>query len=41
MRIPEELVFDDVAQGDALIALPIRPGGLDTAPVHAVLRALS
>ena len=42
MRLLEGLVLDDVEAGDyELIALPIRLGGLDAAPVRAVLRPLS
>ena len=42
MRLLEGLVLDDVKAGDyELIALPIRLGGLDAAPVRAVLRSLS
>ena len=41
VRLLEGLVLDDVAAGDyELIALPIRLGGLDAAPVRAVLRSL-
>ena len=41
MRLLEGLVLDDVEAGDyELIALPIRLGGLDAAPVRAVLRPL-
>ncbi len=42
LRILEGLVLDGVEAGDyELIALPIRLGGLDAAPVRAVLRPLS
>lgn len=42
LRILEGLVLDEVEAGDyELIALPIRLGGLDAAPVRAVLRSLS
>ena len=42
LRILEGLVLDDVEPGDyELIALPIRLGGLDAAPVRAVLRSLA
>lgn len=42
LRILEGLVLDAVEAGDyELIALPIRLGGLDAAPVRAVLRSLS
>ena len=41
LRILEGLVLDGVEAGDyELIALPIRLGGLDAAPVRAVLRPL-
>ncbi len=41
MAILEGLVLDDVAAGDyELIALPLKLGGLDAAPVRAVLRDL-
>ena len=41
LRLLEGLVLDDVEAGDyELIALPIRLGGLDAAPVRAVLRPL-
>ncbi len=39
LRIVENLVLADVAPGDyELIALPLKLGGLDAAPVRAVLR---
>ncbi len=42
LRILEGLVLDGVEAGDyELIALPIRLGGLDAAPVRAVLRPLA
>ena len=42
LRLLEGLVLDHVEAGDyELIALPIRLGGLDAAPVRAVLRPLS
>lgn len=41
MRVLENLVLDDVAEGDyELIALPLRLAGVDASPVRAVLRAL-
>jgi len=41
IAILEGLVLDDVETGDyELIALPLKLGGLDAAPVRAVLRAL-
>ncbi len=41
MRILEGLKLDDVASGEyELIALPLKLGGLDAAPVRAVLRPL-
>ena len=41
MRILEGLVLDGVSPGDyELIALPLKLGGLDAAPVRAVLRTI-
>ena len=40
MAILEGLLLDAVPEGDyELIALPLRPAGLDASPVRAVLRA--
>ena len=42
MRLLEGLALNDMEAGDyELIALPIRLGGLDAAPVRAVLRSFS
>jgi arylformamidase len=42
LRVLENLVLDDVAEGDyELIALPLKLAGADASPVRAVLRSLT